>query len=426
MMTADLGREQKSDGSGLDGFCVAVVGGGFAGLCVAIGLLKQGIRCRVYEAGPVFSEIGAGITFAPNGVKAMGKLHPSIESQFLKHATSNGHGSNRDLFWDCRDGRTDEARLLCPVEGFPYRSIHRATFLSILASLLPSEAVSFNKRLVDLVQLNDHVQLSFADGSSAAATVIIGCDGVRSLLRSFLTFPHQAEKVEPVYSHIYSYRGVIRMERAVEELGETLATTAQNYVGQDCHIITYPIEDNTALNIVLCKYDPRASWPHEKWQVPATREKMLSDFENMGQTTRKICALVASSDQWAGFDLRTPLNCFYDDKLLLVGDAAHCTTPHTGAGASLALEDAYVLSELMQGVCNAQEAVDVFQAFDLVRRPRTERVIEASRTNAAIYQFRDPSAEQIDKGLLHLFDWIWDIDFNEHLAEARALLDRTD
>jgi salicylate hydroxylase len=393
---------------------IAIVGGGFTGLSLAIGLHRYQIPFQIYEASPTFSELGAGITVAPNGVNAMAKIHPTIQKEFLKHATSNGQGSQRDVFLTCRDGRTDDAPLLYPNEGHPYRSIHRATFLSILAGLLPPDAIHFNKRLEDVAAKDGAVELFFADGTRATASAVCGCDGVRSHVRSLMA-PR-----EPAYSGIYSYRGLTKMDRAIETIGEPLAMTAQNYVGVGGHVITYPINGGTILNIVGCKYDPGAMWSHDRWQVPSTRERMMKDFDHMGAAARRVLSLVETYDHWASFDLPTPLLPFYNGCIVLVGDAAHCTTPHIGAGVSLALEDAYVLAELMHEMNDASEIHAVFQAFDTCRRPRTEKVVTASREAAAIYQFRKPNARDIATELRGRHDWIWELDLDRHVSEARS------
>ena len=88
---------------------VAIVGGGFAGLCFAFGLQRHQISYQIYEASSTFSVIGAGITFTPNGVNAMRLTHPEIPRELLKHATLNGYGSQREG----RLNRRSEAHIPC-------------------------------------------------------------------------------------------------------------------------------------------------------------------------------------------------------------------------------------------------------------------------------------------------------------------------
>ncbi|TAQ85365.1 hypothetical protein B7494_g6310 [Chlorociboria aeruginascens] len=397
---------------------IAIIGSGFAGLCLAIGLRSHGISVQVYEASPTIPEVGAGITISVNGVRAMGKLHPKIESAFLQNATSNGIGSKRSLFWDCRNGMSDDAKLIRPVEGKAYQSIHRAKFLSLLADILPPEVVHFNKRLVSLKQDASGVRISFADGSEAVADALVGADGVRSSVRQFMNTHDEGQKIDPHYSGIYTYRGLVPMDKVVAEIGRELAMTAQNYVGNDAHIITYPIEKGTILNVAACKRDIRTEWLHERWQIPASREGMLEDFSGFGEPARKIISLVETTDKWGGFDLPTPLPPFYNEKIVIIGDAAHAPTPHQGAGGSQAIEDSYVLSNLIGRVYDITNIPAAFRAFDAVRRARTERIISTSRDAAEIYQLRSLGLEDVGPALGGRYDWIWDIDLDAHLAEA--------
>lgn len=396
-------------------FCIAIIGGGFTGLSLAIGLQRYGVQFIIYEASDTFSELGAGITFAPNGVRAMYKIDPAIQQEFLRLATRNGLGSQRDVFLDCRDGRTENAQLLWPIEGNAYRSIHRAAFLSILVKMLPRDSIRFNKRLENITQTDGAVRLSFSDGTKSTAAAVIGCDGVRSSVRRFVYAQ------EPKYSGIYSYRGLAKMDRAIQTIGETLAMTGQIYAGDGAHVITYPIEQGTVLNIVGCKYDVRGEWPNQKWQIPSSQENLKGDFSHFGAAARRVLSLVETYDHWAGFDLPTPLPPFWRGRIALAGDAAHCTTPHIGAGVSMALEDAFVLARLMSGVNNSQDIEVAFKAFDSCRRPRTEKLIVESRAAASIYQFRSTGDRDPARELRNRFDWIWNIDLDEHLRMAQKV-----
>lgn len=403
-------------------FEIAIIGGGFAGLCFAIGLQRHKIPYQIYEAGSSFSEIGAGITFAPNGVHAMGKLHPAIEESFLKQSTSNGHGSSRDLMWDLRDGLSDETPLLFSMEGYAYRSIHRATFLSILTKLLLPETIHFNKRLENIQQSSEGVSFSFEDGTKASATVLIGCDGVRSSVRGSVIPENSLSMAQPQYSNAFSYRGLIPMEKVIAEFGKTLATTAQNYVGREAHVITYPVEGGKMLNIVGCKFDSQKEWPHERWQIAASRKAMEEDLACFGSTVRKLLSLIESHDRWAVFNLSTPLSPFHHGRVAIIGDAAHSSTPHMGAGASLAIEDAYVLSNLMNDIREVKEIEPAFRAFDAFRRPRTENVIITSLEMVRIYQQRAFNIEDIIPSEIHnRFKSIWDIDLEEHYLEIKEM-----
>ena len=204
------------------------------------------------------------------------------------------------------------------------------------------------------------------------------------------------------------------MHKVIAEIGEALAANAQNYVGHGAHLVTHPIEGGKILNVIDCKYDLCKDWPYDRWQVSASKERMLEDFSHAGRIVRKVLSLIDTHDQWAGFDLPPPLHAFYSGSIAMIGDSAHCCTPHRGAGASLALEDAYVLANLMNVVCEPREVEAALRAFDAFRRPRTEKAIESSRDVASIYRLRTADVKDIPSALLNGFNWIWDIDLEEH------------
>lgn len=117
----------------------------------------------------------------------------------------------------------------------------------------------------------------------------------------------------------------------------------------------------------------------------------------------------------------------YCSKLVaLVGDAAHASTSHAGAGAAMAVEDALVLSAIMSDsrVNSILELPAVFAAYDIARRPRTQKLVQHSRESGMLFQLRMPgTGDNIEKIKAELKDrqkWIWDIDMEDHLKDARA------
>jgi len=134
------------------------------------------------------------------------------------------------------------------------------------------------------------------------------------------------------------------------------------------------------------------------------------------------------ADIWALFDHPT-VNTFWKGRVCLLGDAAHASTPHQGAGAGMALEDAYVLSNLIgeMGVEDTFEAV--FAAYDRARHARSTTVVTTSRQAGEIYHFRSrgigDDLGKIDDNLKVRWKWIWDANVEDMLKEARGYFDNT-
>lgn len=112
-------------------------------------------------------------------------------------------------------------------------------------------------------------------------------------------------------------------------------------------------------------------------------------------------------------------------RIALLGDAAHACTSHAGAGASIAVEDALVLSKILSDprTTSVDDIVNAFSAYNVVRKPRTQRLVEHSRESGMLYQLRKPGIyddlEKVKSDLEMRQRWIWDIDLVEHLEEAQ-------
>jgi len=130
-------------------------------------------------------------------------------------------------------------------------------------------------------------------------------------------------------------------------------------------------------------------------------------------------------DVWALFD-HPPAPVYYKGNFALLGDAAHASTPHQGAGAGQAIEDAFILSRLLGQISASDEIEKAFHAYDTIRRPRSQKVVRTSRAVAAIYEFEDESLgadlEKVKERLEMWFGWIWDEDLLEQLKRAQSIM----
>jgi salicylate hydroxylase len=131
--------------------------------------------------------------------------------------------------------------------------------------------------------------------------------------------------------------------------------------------------------------------------------------------------------QWAIFD-HPHLSTFARSRIAILGDAAHASTPHQGAGAGQAIEDAHVLAELLGDprVIEARDALTAFQAYDAVRRPRSQRVVTSSKENAYLLCLRLDGVKDDEGKLRTTFEerlrWLWDIDIQDQAERARQIM----
>ncbi|KAF8863465.1 salicylate 1-hydroxylase-like protein [Acephala macrosclerotiorum] len=417
-------------------FHVAVCGGGIGGLCMAIGLLHQNISCTLYESAPAFAEIGAGVSFGPNAVRAMSLIDPDIKKGYDKIATSNAWPEKKKFWFEFNLGQKGEMwgdmkapgkemlKVAQVVAGdIGQSSVHRAHFLDVLVNLVPDGVAKFGKRVEQVEKKGERMVLTFHDGSTAEADAVIGCDGVKSRTRQILLGENH-QTTNPTFTGKCAYRGLIPMNKAISAIGEELARNSQMYMGRHGHVLTFPIENGKTMNVVAFQSKADGKWEDERWVLPMKKEDMFNDFAGWGDDVQHILSLMEKPDVWALFD-HPPAPTYYKGRFALLGDAAHASTPHQGAGAGQAIEDAFVLSNLLGQVNSVNQIEKAFQAYDAIRRPRSQKIVTTSREAAAIYEFEDEKLRNdldlIKRTLETRYDWIWDEDLPQQLRNAQEV-----
>ncbi|KAF4625792.1 hypothetical protein G7Y89_g12371 [Cudoniella acicularis] len=419
-------------------FHVAVCGGGIGGLCTAIGLLHNNVPCTLYESAAAFEEIGAGVSFGPNAIRAMNLLDPEIKIGYDRIATKNAWPEKQKFWFDFNLGMKEEAwektgmkapgkdglRVAQVVAGDVGQcSVHRAHFLDVLVKLIPEGVAKLGKRVENVEKKGEKMVLTFGDGTHAEADAVIGCDGVKSRTRQIL-LGESHENTDPTFTGKYAYRGLIPMEKAVEVLGDELARNAQMHMGHHGHVLTFPIENGRTMNVVAFRTKD-GEWGNEKWVLPMKKEDMFRDFAGWGDSVMSILPLMEKPDVWALFD-HPPAPTYYKGCLAILGDAAHASTPHQGAGAGQAIEDAYIISNLLGQVDSVDDIEKAFKAYDTIRRPRSQKVVTTSRDASYIYEFEDETLgsdlKMIKETLEKRYDWIWDEDMPNQLEQAQNVM----
>ncbi|KAF2168456.1 hypothetical protein M409DRAFT_65433 [Zasmidium cellare ATCC 36951] len=398
-------------------FDVAIVGGGIAGLTLAIGLLKHKVPVTIYESAHHFGEIGAGVYFSPNAARAMNGIDPSITAGFERVATANKNPAMENVWFEFRHGednpRGKAGDLFCRMGWNGSQShggVHRAKFLDELIKLIPDGVAHFGKRITAIEKVGDKVKLTFKDGSEAAHDSVVGCDGIHSETRKYILGPNDPA-VDAVFSGKYCHRGLVPMDEAIAALGEDLATNSQNYVGHHGHLLTFPVEKGK-------------TWDYDKWVVHSDVKDINEDFKNFGAPVQKVISMMRDTDIWALFH-HPPARTFYNGHVVMIGDAAHATTPHQGSGAAMAIEDAYVLSSLLANVDDSSKLEATFQAFDTVRRQRGWDLVTTSAEAGSIWELEHPMiGDDFDKfkeNATSRMDWIWGEDLEAEVNETKQV-----
>lgn len=419
-------------------FEVAIVGGGIAGLCTAIALQQRGVKFTIFEQAPKFGEIGAGVSFGPNAVRAMKKCHDGIYQAFEKVVTRNEWPSKANVWFDYLNGWDKSTKQSGHQEAeftistsIGQAGVHRARFLDELVKLLPSEAARFGKRLKDITEANNgKLVLHFEDDSTAETDAIIGCDGIKSKTRQIM-FGKDHACANPTYTHKYAYRGLVPMEEAVKALGEERAKNSCMHIGPNNHVLTFPVNHGQILNIVAF-HTTENDWPdYQRLTRSAKREDALKDFEGCGPNVTALLKLTKPDlDTWAIFDLGNEVPRFNKGRVCIIGDASHATSPHHGAGAGMCIEDAAVMAELLadERVRTPTDVEAALTAFDANRRERGQWLVKSSRHMGDTYEWRTPDIggnfKKIEADINERLDIIGNFDLDQGCRDAVKALEK--
>ena len=362
-----------------------VVGGGLGGMAAAVALTRAGLDVEVYEQARRLTEVGAGVSLAPNGLRMLDRLGVSdgIGRLGARYATS------QLLLSDGRPARYEAHEFVQPGRNV---GIHRADLLALLAGQLPPGTVRTGHRCTGFSQDAGGAAVGFADGTTATADVVIGADGMHSVLREFVVTP-----AEPVFSGVMAYRGLVPRPDGYPPDAIRLWT------GESKHFLAFPVRAGQLLNYVgFVPSDPSV---RESWSAPGDPAALAAAFAGWDPVTGEIIAAVSGPGgtgfRWAMYD-RAPLPRWTNGRLTLLGDAAHPMLPHLAQGVNQAVEDAVVLATLL-GACPGPSGVPrALAAYQDLRLDRTARVQLGSRRTGAGY---DSSASQLTDRR-----WIYDYD----------------
>lgn len=225
-------------------FEIAIVGGGIAGLVLALALHNRGIPITVYERSAKFGEIGAGVSFTPNAVKAMKICYEGVYEGFERVCTRNMWSSKLQTYFDYvssyEEGKVvDETIAFSTTTSLGQNAVHRAHFLDEMVKLVPPEKCIFNKHLINITQApNGRQVMHFGDGTTAEADAIVGCDGIKSRVRATM-YGADHPCVTPSFTNKIAYRGLVPMEKATEAIGAEFAQNAVMHVSGVQHNLTH-------------------------------------------------------------------------------------------------------------------------------------------------------------------------------------------
>ncbi|MBB1153591.1 FAD-dependent oxidoreductase [Amycolatopsis dendrobii] len=335
---------------------VSVIGGGIAGAATAMALQRAGIEATVYEAYPKAADgVGSALTLSPNGRNALRQIGAddavaAVGIEVPGMVMQNHKGRVVGRF----DGLPD----LPPSLLLRRDRLYRALMDEALSRGITAE---FGKRLKSVENKADQAIAHFADGSSAAGDVLIGADGIRSAVRSALDPAAAAPR----------YTGLLGLGGWIRNPGLPVTGNCQHFAFGKRAFFGYFIDADEILwfsNVPAADPAEAKTAPPQHW-LSVLRERHADDVP-----ARDIIALLKPEDVGRPGILEDipTVRTWHRGRVVLVGDAAHPTSPSSGQGASQAVESSL---ELARALRDAPDVATAFAQYEAARRERVERII---------------------------------------------------
>ena len=392
---------------------IVIIGAGIGGLAAALALAAVGYHIVVVERSDHLNEAGAGIQIAPNAGRILARLGlekaiaaSAIEPEAIE--IRSGSSGNLITAIPCAEFR---ARY-----GFPYHVIHRADLQNILASAAAAHPDIDLELGATVPQYMTHgdgflVRIQKPTGIDVVpAVALIAADGVWSTFREKI-----AGSAQPEPTGRTAWRAVVPADTARDLVAMNRTGL---WLGPDAHLVHYPVTQGTAVNIVAIVDE---LWEKKAWHTPEEQTKIADRFEAWPRHKRKLLDTPLSAEKWANrgwnaaghpteianrfrewpaaarnliaapiawqkFGLFTidPSGPWTDGRLALLGDAAHAMRPFLAQGAAMAIEDAAVLADALH---NTSDVPAALRAYETARKPRVQKVAEASSHTGEQYHY---------------------------------------
>ncbi|KAK4139500.1 monooxygenase [Dichotomopilus funicola] len=384
---------------------IAVIGTGPGGLSSAIALSElPNVSVRVYESAPALKTHGAGISVNHNGFKVL-ELLGAREGV-------TGASTNPTVQRNAYTGEiVDPGVPHDPEDKYEARRVRRLVLQESLIARVPKGLIEFNKKLVSLEDLEDDgVRAIFADGTDTTVDLVVGADGIRSVVRK-----HMVPDYPLAFTHQVGWRTLVPVE-LLQHIPDLPLTTTSWWRGAAKSVWLSPVDELSNLKLmefsVRTYNEPYIEGKTVSWGMPVSGEKVLSRFKDLDPRLVEAIKQVPEGGwmefaSYAGPSLDTSVAW---GKLVLVGDSSHPSAGGFGSGSAFAMEDSWILARAIEHARKstdtvADTVVEALRIFDTIRVPFYKSM------NA----FRESQKENIKK----MAQAVWD-DFDAELRRRFA------
>lgn len=355
---------------------ILIAGAGIGGLTAAAALRQHGFEdITLVEQAGALREVGAGVQIGPNAAKVLYKLGLKDDLErvaVIPLGTQSRNWSSGRIIRNFALGETYRQRY-----GAPHYHVHRAHLHALLARAAGVQSIRLGARFTGFTQDADGVGLRLESGETLRGDVLIGADGVHSVIRAGVLGPET-----PRFSGLVAWRGLTPVDR-LKDLRIERHTHA--WWGVHKHFVHYYVDAGRQMNWVGVV--PAGEWRLESWSARGEKREVLSEFEGWHRIVRGIIEACDEPFKWALYD-RDPKPGWSRGRVTLLGDAAHSMLPFMSQGAAQSVEDGYVLAR-----CLARAGRDVpaaLKEYEGLRFERTKRVQLGSRANGQVFHLSSP------------------------------------
>lgn len=372
---------------------VVVCGAGIGGLTAAAALRQRGINVTVLEQADEVSELGAGLQIGPNASRVLLRLGITLDEVALVVQES--------VWRRWEDGsiisKTTLGSGAIATYGAPYLQMHRVDLHRLLleAATDPSRpgrpvTIETGQQVVSVDETDPTRPAAVtANGRSFAASVVIGAEGVRSVVRSHIGAPGDV-----LDSGHMAFRCLIDGAAVRDDPATRLFTdwqAANVWLGDDRHIIAYPVRHFGLVNLVAVV--PITADVDELWRRPASRDELVASYPGWDA---RVGALLAKAPQelmlWA-LKYQEPHAQWCRGHVALLGDACHAMVPYVSQGASQAIEDGYVLAEEL-ALASADTIAAALASYTQRRSGHAATVQTAALANRTTFHLPDGDGQR--------------------------------
>jgi salicylate hydroxylase len=385
---------------------IAIVGGGIGGLTAALALSQNPYDITVFERSAGIREIGAGVQISPNAGRLLHSL--GLGAAYSEISVNPHRVVLRRWEDDSIIRATDLDESFISQHQVPLANVARNELVEIIGNAVAARAnvtLKFSTHVVAVEPGESSSVVLFSDGSSQTFDIVIGADGIHSVVR-----PCVGGVDKPRFSGSAAYRALVPRS-AVEDL----PIDVTNRMGPDRHVVSYFIGRNRShLNLVCIS--PEDSWESESWTEQGTMEDLYSRFEGWSFDFLSLLGRVEEPVfRWALYD-REPLEQWGIGTTTLLGDACHPMLPFMAQGSCQAIEDAVVLARCLSDV-STSDAASALRRYEDARQGRTAQVQTSSLMNRDLFHMVD-GQEQQDRDLIFsisppgmsILDWVYEYD----------------